>query len=60
MFILRRRLKLKSTDAMYVVVHGVAENRLVTAAEAMFNVYDKYIDEDGFLYFTVTDENWLG
>ena len=35
-------------------------NELVTASNLVFEVYDKYKDEDGFLYVMYTDENVFG
>ena len=55
-FIIRRRLKLKEGVAMYFFVNDKA----LIANSYMSEVYNKYKDEDGFLYIYICAENTFG
>lgn len=55
-FVIRKRLKLKEGVAMYLFVNGKA----LIANSYMSEVYNKYKDEDGFLYIYICAENTFG
>ena len=55
-FVIRKRLKLKEGVAMYFFVNGKA----LIANSYMSEVYNKYKDEDGFLYIYICAENTFG
>lgn len=55
-FVIRRRLKLKEDTAMYFFVNDKA----LIPNSYMSQIYDKYKDEDGFLYILVCSENTFG
>ena len=46
-------------EAIYLLV-GEGNNTLVNGPTPIADVYDKYKDEDGFLYITFTSENTFG
>jgi GABA(A) receptor-associated protein len=52
----RKKIKLKSRQALFVFVHGV----LPPTSSSMSQVYQEHRDEDGFLYITYTLENTFG
>ena len=56
MFIIRRRIKLEPEQAMYFFIN----NRLLSTNQFMSHIYDKYKDEDGFLYIYACAENTFG
>jgi GABA(A) receptor-associated protein len=55
-FIIRKRLKLKEGTAMYFFVNG----KVLIANSYMSENYNKYKDEDGFLYIYICAENTFG
>lgn len=56
LFVIRKGIQLDSSQSIFITVN----NELVTASKLVFEVYDKYKDEDGFLYVMYTDENVFG
>jgi len=54
---LRQRLKVTSEKALFIFV---GENQIPPTAATIKEVYDKYKDEDGFLYITYAGENTFG
>lgn len=56
-FVLRRRLKLKPEEAIYLFF---GDGILVNCSEIMLNVYEKYKDNCSFLYVTISFENTFG
>ena len=56
MFIIRKRIKLPEEQAMYFFIN----NRLLCTNQFMSHIYDKYKDEDGFLYIYACAENTFG
>ena len=56
MFVLRKRIKLNSQTALFLLVNG----SLVTSHTTMYELYEKFADDDGFLYVTYTTENTFG
>ena len=55
-YIIRKRIKLKPEEALFVIVN----NNLVSSSEQINSVYEKHKDEDGFLYVIYTSENTFG
>ena len=55
-YVIRKRLKLKQETSLYFFVNDKA----LIANSDMFAIYDKYKDEDGFLYIYVYGENTFG
>tara|TARA_B110000008_G_C16925648_1_gene546591 strand:+ start:1175 stop:1597 length:423 start_codon:yes stop_codon:yes gene_type:complete len=55
-FILRKRLKLNENKAMYFFV----KDKTLIPNILMSRVYNKYQDEDGFLYIFACSENTFG
>ena len=57
MVVLRKRLSLTHTDALFVYV---GDNTLATASTPIVQLYEKHKDPDGFLYLTYCSENTFG
>ena len=55
-FVVRKRLKLKSSDALFLLV----KKALCPATRPVGDIYDAHHDTDGFLYVTYTLENTFG
>jgi len=53
----RQRIKLAPEQAIFLFVDN---GTLPPSVAALQNVYDKYKDEDGFLYMTYSGENTFG
>ena len=56
MYVIRKRLKLKAEKALYLFVN----NKILAGMENIGTVYDKYKDEDGFLYIKYSGESTFG
>lgn len=56
MFIMRKRIKLESSQSLFITVNGI----LVSSNATICEVYDDNKDEDGFLYVVYTSENTFG
>ena len=56
-FVIRKRLKLDSSTGIYLFFKG---GILVNCSELMSSCYEKYKDEDGFLYIRYSGENTFG
>jgi len=56
MFIMRKRIKLESSQSLFVTVNSI----LVSTSSTIFEIYDDNKDEDGFLYVVYTSENTFG
>ena len=57
MWALRTRLKLKSSEALFLFIN----NSVVPAAsQTIGQMYDQYAEQDKFLYITYTAENTFG
>ena len=56
MYVIRKRIKLDSTEALFVFVNNILCNNALNINE----IYNKYKDKDGFLYITYTSENTFG
>lgn len=55
-YVVRKRLHLPAEKAIFLFVGGV----LPTISDNMDNLYNRYFDEDGFLYVTYSEENVFG
>ena len=55
-YVIRKRIKLDSQKALFIFI----DNKLPTTSELLLTVYDKYKNEDGFLYITYSGENTFG
>lgn len=55
-YIIRKRIKIESNQAMFVTVNSVLEspNKLIS------DIYDTQKEDDGFLYIVYTCENTFG
>lgn len=56
MFVLRKRMKLPSEQAIFLFVNGTIPSSSVLVNE----LYDKHKDKDGFLYVGYSGENTFG
>ena len=56
LFVVRKRIKLESTEALYLMV----EKTIYPTSVSLAVVYDKEKNEDGFLYVTYCQENTFG
>ena len=57
MFVVKRRLKLSSEQAMYLLANDAV---LINTSSSMCDVSEKYRNKDGFLYVTYSIENTFG
>ncbi|KAG4098327.1 autophagy 8 [Neocallimastix lanati (nom. inval.)] len=53
---IRKKIKLPSEDAIFLFINGI----LPPVANTMSTIYEKYKDEDGFLYVTYSGETTFG
>ena len=56
MYVIRKRLQLDSSDALYLFVNG----NIMTCSNTMGIAYDNYKDSDGFLYLKYSKESTFG
>lgn len=55
-YIIRKRLKLPSEQAIFLIINGT----IPPSSNYLAEIYDKNKSEDGFLYITYTSENVFG
>ncbi len=55
-YIIRKRIKLESHQALFVTINGV----LCSSSTIVSELYENNKDEDGFLYMIYTSENTFG
>lgn len=55
-FTIRKRIKLKEHESIFVMV----DSRLCPSNARFSEIYEDYIDDDGFLYVVYTSENTFG
>ena len=56
MHVIRTRLRLSPEKALFLFI----ENKMPSTSASMINVYNNYVDGDGFLYITYDLENVFG
>ena len=56
LYVIRKRLKLPPEKAIFLFINGF----IPPSSAFLFNIYNLYKDEDGFLYVTYTFENTFG
>jgi GABA(A) receptor-associated protein len=56
LYVIRKRIKLDPNQAIYLFVKGA----IPSSNETIQSIYNKYFDEDGFLYISYTNENTFG
>ena len=57
LYVIRKRIKLDSYKSIYLFVNNVV---LLPSSSIMSNIYEKYHDEDKFLYISYAGENTFG
>ena len=57
---LRRKLQLDSNDALFLLANCQNNKYAIVGTESIGNIYDKYKDEDGFLYIIYSNEKVWG
>lgn len=55
-YVIRKRLKLPPEVSIFIMVNG----KILPSSDMMLTVFNKYGDEDGFLYMTYNSENVFG
>ena len=55
-YIIRKRLKLSAESAIFIFVKDI----LPPSSSSILEIYEKYKDDDGFLYLTYSGENTFG
>jgi GABA(A) receptor-associated protein len=56
MYVIRKRIVLSSEQALFIFINGTIPSN----SELMSSIYEKYKDNDGFLYITYSSENTFG
>lgn len=56
MYVIRKRLKLDSSEALYLFANG----HIMTCSSTVGMAYDNYRDPDGFLYLKYSKESTFG
>lgn len=56
MYVLRRRIKLESSQAIFIYCN----NKILGGIQTMGDAYAKLKDKDGFLYLHISTENTFG
>ena len=57
---IRKKLQLESTEALFLLANCKNNKYAIVGTDAMGNIYDKYKDEDGFLYIIYSNEKIWG
>ena len=55
-YVVRKRIKLEPSETLFLMVN----NQLCPSNIVLSEVYEKYKDEDGFLYIVYSAENTFG
>lgn len=55
--VIRKRVELEDSEALFVFVN---EATLATTSSTIGELYDEFVDEDGFLYMIYCSENAFG
>lgn len=62
-YVIRKRIKLSPDKAIFIFVNGNGNcegDTLVSSSSNISIIYNKYKNEDGFLYFVMSDEQTFG
>ena len=57
---LRKKLQLDSNDALFLLANCKNNKYAIVGTESLGSIYDKYKDEDGFLYIIYSNEKIWG
>ena len=57
---IRKKLELESNEALFLLANCKNNKYAIVGTDAMGNIYDKYKDEDGFLYIIYSNEKVWG
>jgi GABA(A) receptor-associated protein len=52
-YIIRKKVVLKNEESFYLLANGM---NTISGKDTMFEIYERYKDEDGFLYISYTSE----
>ena len=55
-YVVRKRIKVSAETSIYFFI----SNKLLPSSLTMYQIYNKYKDEDGFLYIYIAVENTFG
>jgi len=55
-YVIRKRLKLPPEKALFIFINGM----IPSSSFLLYNIYDCYKDDDGYLYINYTFENTFG
>jgi GABA(A) receptor-associated protein len=55
-YVIRRRLELSANDAIYIF----CGDSILSSSASLTSIYEKYRDQDGFLYIFYSGENTFG
>ncbi len=55
-YVIRKRIKLDSSSALFIFIN----NKLLPTSSLIYNIYNEYKDEDGFLYIYYSSEETFG
>ena len=56
LYVIRKRINLEHSHALFIFINSVVPQ----ISKSMQELYEKYKDEDGFLYTTINSENTFG
>ena len=56
LFVIRKGIQLTPSQSIFITIN----NEMVVGSQLIIDAYEKYKDEDGFLYVVYTDENVFG
>ena len=57
---LRRKLQLESTEALFLLANCQNNKYAIVGTDTIGSIYDKYKDDDGFLYIIYSNEKVWG
>ena len=56
-YVVRKRMILKPEEAIYLFIN---DSNLISPSKSLSDIYEKYVNEDGFLYINYSTENTFG
>ena len=57
---IRKKLQLESNDALFLLANCKNNKYAIVGTDSFGNIYDKYKDDDGFLYIIYSNEKVWG